>query len=322
MSRKQMQILLILSAIAAALGILLAILSREPSAPAAQMLLPDNSPLRAIHYANKDGAVCLELDGETWKLSDDDAFPVSQQAAQALAQALLQASIDQQLTPDSTDTLAQYGLEQPQCEIEAFFEDGAQHRLLIGSMNAATEQLYVQLDSQQALYLTAPALLQAFSVGLLDLMELPQIPKPDEPQRVELVNEAGTIVLSCVGRETQLENGVWGLQTEDGFVPVDSSAAYNLYALCRDLRWRGCAAYLAGRQTLADCGLAAPRAMYTLFYSDNDQDVSFTLSFGNALPDGSCCAACADDGSVYLLDEIAASWLSSLRAEDFPPAAS
>ena len=51
-------------------------------------------------------------------------------------------------------------------------------------MNAATEQLYVQLDAQTELYLTAPALLQAFSAGLLDLMELPAIPTPDAPQRV------------------------------------------------------------------------------------------------------------------------------------------
>ena len=185
-------------------------------------------------------------------------------------------------------------------------------------MNAATEQLYVQLDAQTELYLTAPALLQAFSAGLLDLMELPAIPTPDAPQHVELTNAAGTIVLSCVGSETQLEDGVWAIRTENGFAPVESSAAYNLYAICRDLRWRGCAAYQADRQTLTDCGLTEPRAIYTIFYDENGQDASFTLRFGNALPDGSCYAACRSDGTLYLLDEIAASWLASLHAGDLP----
>ena len=185
-------------------------------------------------------------------------------------------------------------------------------------MNAATEQLYVQLDAQTELYLTAPALLQAFSAGLLDLMELPAIPTLDAPQRVELTNAAGTIVLSCVGSETQLEDGVWAIRTENGFAPVESSAAYNLYAICRDLRWRGCAAYQADRQTLTDCGLTEPRAIYTIFYDENGQDASFTLRFGNALPDGSCYAACGNDGTLYLLDEIAASWLASLHAGDLP----
>ena len=252
-----------------------------------------------------------------WRLSGDSAFPVSQQAAQTLAQALLTAPIEQAITPVA-DASAQYGLEQPQCEIELAFEDGAQHRLLIGSMNAATEQLYVQLDAQTELYLTAPALLQAFSAGLLDLMELPAIPTPDAPQRVELTNAAGTIVLSCVGSETQLEDGVWAIRTENGFAPVESSAAYNLYAICRDLRWRGCAAYRAGEQTLADCGLTEPRAVYTIFYEENGQDASFTLRFGAGLPDGSCYAACGSDGTLYLLDEIAASWLASLHADDLP----
>lgn len=252
-----------------------------------------------------------------WRLSGDSAFPVSQQAAQTLAQALLTAPIEQAITPVA-DASAQYGLEQPQCEIELAFEDGAQHRLLIGSMNAATEQLYVQLDAQTELYLTAPALLQVFSAGLLDLMELPAIPTPDAPQRVELTNAAGTIVLSCVGSETQLEDGVWAIRTENGFAPVESSAAYNLYAICRDLRWRGCAAYQADRQTLTDCGLTEPCAIYTIFYDENGQDASFTLRFGNALPDGSCYAACGNDGNLYLLDEIAASWLASLHAGDLP----
>ena len=320
MNRKQIQILLILSAAAAALAVLLAVLSREPSVPDARLLLQNSSPLSAICYTNRDGTVRLEQENGMWQLSGDSAFPVSQQAAQTLAQALLTAQIEQAITP-AEDAPAQYGLEQPQCEIELAFEDGAQHRLLIGSMNAATEQLYVQLDAQPELYLTAPALLQAFGAGLLDLMELPQIPTPDAPQRVELTNAAGTILLSCVGTETQLEDGVWGLQTEDGFVPVRDDAAYNLYAICRDLRWRGCAAYRADRQTLTDCGLAEPRAVYTLFYSDNGQDAAFTLRFGNALPDGSCYSACEDDGNLYLLDEIAASWLASLCAADILPAA-
>ena len=320
MSRKQIQILLILSAIAAVLAVLLAVLSREPSVPDARLLLQNSSPLSAICYTNRDGTVRLEQENGMWQLSGDSAFPVSQQAAQTLAQALLTAQIEQAITP-AADASAQYGLEQPQCEIELAFEDGAQHRLLIGSMNAATEQLYVQLDAQPELYLTAPALLQAFGAGLLDLMELPQIPTPDAPQRVELTNAAGTILLSCVGSETQLEDGVWGLQTEDGFVPVRNDAAYNLYAICRDLRWRGCAAYQADRQTLTDCGLTEPRAVYTLFYSDDGQDTSFTLRFGNALPDGSCYAACEDDGNLYLLDEIAASWLASLCAAELLPAA-
>ena len=308
MKRKQIQILLILSAVAAALAILLAVLSREPAVPETRLLLQSSAPLSTICYTNKDGTVRLEQENGVWRLSGDSAFPVSQQAAQTIVQAI---------TPVA-DASAQYGLEQPQCEIELAFEDGAQHRLLIGSMNAATEQLYVQLDAQTELYLTAPALLQAFSAGLLDLIELPAIPTPDAPQRVELTNAAGTIVLSCVGSETQLEDGVWAIRTENGFAPVESSAAYNLYAICRDLRWRGCAAYRAGEQTLADCGLTEPRAVYTIFYEENGQDASFTLRFGAGLPDGSCYAACGSDGTLYLLDEIAASWLASLHADDLP----
>lgn len=127
MKRKQIQILLILSAVAAALAILLAVLSREPAMPETRLLLQSSAPLSTICYTNKDGTVRLEQENGVWRLSGDSAFPVSQQAAQTLAQALLTAPIEQAITPVA-DASAQYGLEQPQCEIELAFEDGAQHR--------------------------------------------------------------------------------------------------------------------------------------------------------------------------------------------------
>ena len=84
MKRKQIQILLILSAVAAALAILLAVLSREPAMPETRLLLQSSAPLSTICYTNKAGTVRLEQETGVRRLSGDRAFPVSQQAAQPL----------------------------------------------------------------------------------------------------------------------------------------------------------------------------------------------------------------------------------------------
>ena len=74
MKRKQIQILLILSAVAAALAILLAVLSREPAVPETRLLLQSSAPLSTICYTNKDGTVRLEQENGVWRLSGDSCF--------------------------------------------------------------------------------------------------------------------------------------------------------------------------------------------------------------------------------------------------------
>lgn len=312
MRKRQIKILAVLAAAALVLAVLLVLLSREPEPVQANMLLTHGaSELTGLHYACREEDVTLEKAGGRWQLASDADFPLSQEAVQTLVDALFAAEATEEFTADEA-ALSDYGFDTPQCRLALTFSDGSEQTLTVGSMNAATGQLYVRFDGAETVSMTGTELLQAFSVSRLELLELPEIPTPETQTRVELQNENGTITLSCLAAETGGEDGAWYLRTDAGFVPADEDAAFNLRCLTYDLHWRGCVAYGADEETLTVCGLDAPRAVYALTYPEG----SFTLCIGNARSDGTCYVSCGD-GGVYLLDEIAASWLAALTAGEF-----
>lgn len=312
MRKRQMRTLTVLAAAALVLAILLALLSREPESAQTKMLLDRRaSELTQLRFTCRDETVSLEKGDDAWRLASDADFPLSQASVQTLLDALFAAESAEEFKPDE-GALSTYGFDTPQCRIELCYSDDTRQTLTIGSMNAATGQLYVRLDDASTVSMTGTALLQAFSVSRLELLELPLIPTPETQTRVELENAGGTILLSALAAETGGEDGVWYLQTDAGFVPADEQAAFNLRCLTYDLHWRGCAAYGADEAVYAQCGLDAPRAVYTLTYPEG----SFSLTIGSARSDGTCYASCGD-GGIYLLDEIAASWLAALSDEGF-----
>lgn len=312
MRKRQMRTLAVLAAVALVLGILLALLSREPEAAQTKMLLSRQaSELTQLSFTYRDENVSLEKTDGAWQLASDAAFPLSQSSVQTLVDVLFAAESAEEFKPDE-NALSAYGFDAPQCRIELCFSDDMRQTLTIGSMNAATGQLYVRFDDASTVSMTGTALLQAFSVSRLELVELPQIPTPETQTRVKLENANGTILLSALAAETGGTDGIWYLQTDAGFVSADEQSAFNLRCLTYDLHWRGCVAYGADEAVYAQCGLDAPRAVYTLSYPEG----SFSLTIGSARSDGTCYASCGD-GGIYLLDEIAASWLAALTDEGF-----
>ena len=301
MSKKQIRILTILAAVAVALALLLAVLTYE-KAPEKLPLLADcdSSDIINLTYSNPSGTFSLQKSGDNWHLSNNTAFPVNDETLGKMLDTLCAAR--PQSVVENPD-LEELGFAVPQCTISYNHSRGSS-TVLIGSMNAVTDQLYVMVND--TVYLTDTALLQAFSGSLLDIAQQYSIPKPENHQRVTVENAFGTVELSCVGAETGGADGTWFVKTPDGWTECDQNAAYNFYFLTYDMHWKSTAAVITKETNHADYGLDNPQAIYTLTYGGE----TFRLILGKNLPDNTTYAMCDGSTLIYTMDTLLASWLA------------
>lgn len=306
MKKSQIRILAILAAIALLLGIALFALRYEKKPEVLPPLAEcDSSDIINLTYSNQSGTFSFQKYDGSWCLGDDAVFPVNQETLEKMLDVL--CTTRPQTVVEKPD-LEELGFTSPQCTISYNHNSGS-GTIHIGSMNAVTDQLYVLTNN--TVYLTDTTLLQAFSGSLLDIAQQFPIPKPENHRSVTVENTLGTITLSCDSTQTGGQEGVWFLQTGDGWVEADQNAAYNFYFLTYDMHWKSTAAVVTGETNLADYGLDNPQAVYTLTYGDE----TFRLHLGKNLPDGTTYAMCDGDTLIYTMDTLLAKWLAEATSQ-------
>lgn len=306
MKKSQIRILAILAAIALLLGIALFALRYEKKPEVLPPLAEcDSSDIINLTYSNQSGTFSFQKYDGSWYLGDDAVFPVNQETLEKMLDVL--CTTRPQTVVEKPD-LEELGFTSPQCTISYNHNSGS-GTIHIGSMNAVTDQLYVLTNN--TVYLTDTTLLQAFSGSLLDIAQQFPIPKPDNHRSVTVENTLGTITLSCDPSQTGGQDGVWFLQTGDGWVEADQNAAYNFYFLTYDMHWKSTAAVITGETNLADYGLDKPQAIYTLTYGDE----TFRLYLGQNLPDNTTYAMCEGSPLIYTMDTLLAKWLAEATSQ-------
>ena len=317
MKKHQIKTLAILAAIAVILGILLALLSYDPSAK----LLPSLVEISArdidqLVFDSNTANINLQLQQGQWQLLlKDVTIPANQELVRTIIEQLCDVRPQQQLEELDPDLMP---MIVRQATIEILSGTGteqvnAHQQIIIGSMNAVTDQLYVQIGEK--LYLTDTALMKIFPASELELAQQDEIPRPENQNRVQVNNFRGTVLLSCVGSETGGQDGTWYVQTADGWVQADQSLAYNFYFLTWDMHWKATVDCISQESQLAAYGLDNPQVRYTLTYGNE----TFDLILGNNLPDGTTYAMRVGSPLVYTMDSLLADWLAQATAESALP---
>ena len=310
MKKSQIRILAILATVALLLGMALVALRYEK--PQVQLpLLAQCQPeeITGLSFTNLSGTFAFQKAGDGWVLSNDANFPVSAATLDQMLQVL--CSVRPQALVEGADP-EELGLLAPQCTIYYTHPEGGS-TLTVGSMNAVTDQLYVQAND--TVYLTDTTLLQAFSGSLLDMAQAYTIPRPDNHESLTVMNSLGSFTLSCVGSQTGGSDGTWRVRVDDTWVDADPDKAYNFYFLTWDMHWQSVAGYITDSSQLSAYGLDAPQVRYTLTYGGE----VFHLVLGADLPDGTTYAMCAGSDLVYTIDSLLVQWLSQATAQSVLP---
>lgn len=319
MKKSQIRILSILAAIALLLGIALFFLRYDPQEkPLDPLVTVAPEEIDQLCFTYRDQTVNLQLQAGTWQVllsGTDMVLPAKQEAVNAMIQALCSVRPQQVLVETA---LSQIPTVVQQASLEIVSGSGTDHvnasqQITVGSMNAITDQLYVQVGQQ--VYLTDTTLMEVLSVTELDLLEQFSIPKPDNHRSVAVENANGHFLLSCDPALTGAEDGTWCLQLGSIWVPADQDAAYNFYFLTWDMHWKSISAVITESTDLSQYGLDEPQVVYTLFYGDE----TFRLYLGSNLPDGTTYAMCDGSQLIYTMDTLLAQWLAEANDQSVLP---
>lgn len=321
MKKSQIRTLAILAAVALLLGVFLAVLRYEkaPEVLPALVEIPTDQVDQLVFTSNTAN-INLQLQNGQWQVLLPEsglALPARENVVNTMLQQLSQVRPQQELK-DADPELFAASVLQATIDLLSGSDAGqitASQQIRIYAMNAITDQLYVQLGDHY--YLTDTSLMRIFPASQLELLEQYPIPKPENHERVTVENALGSITLSCVGSETGGEDGVWFVQTADGWVEADQNAAYNFYFLTWDMHWKSTAAVITDSSALSSYDLENPQATYTLTYGGE----TFQLYFGTNLPDNTTYAMCAGSPLLYTMDTLLVQWLTQATPEALLPAA-
>ena len=317
MKKSQIRILAILATIALLLGIALFALRYEkaPEVLPALVEIPQ-AEINQLVFTSNTANINLHLQEGSWQLLlPEGTFPAKQDVVSTMLQQLCSLRPQQVLEDADPELFAASTL---QASIDILSGSGtdqvaASQQIRIYSMNAITDQLYVQVG--QTLYLTDTSLMKIFPGSQLELLQQYPIPKPDNHRTVTVENFSGQIRLSCDPAQTGGADGVWFVATPNGWVEADQNAAYNFYFLTWDMHWKSTAAVIGEATNLADFGLDNPQVIYTLTYGDQ----VFRLYLGENLPDGTTYAMCDGSPLIYTMDTLLASWLAETTVQSVLP---
>ena len=317
MKKQQIKPLAIVAAVAVILGILLAVLSYDPSAkPLPPLVELSVKEIDQVVFSSNTANINLQLQQGQWQLLIGDiTLPANQELVEDIIRQLCDVRPQQQLEefdPELMPAIVR------QATIEILSGSGteqikASQQIIIGSMNAVTDQLYVQIGDQ--LYLTDTALMKLFPVSELELAQPDSIPKPDNQSQVQVSNFRGTVLLSNVGSETGGLDGTWYVKTGNDWMQADQSLAYNFYFLTWDMHWKATVGCVTQESQLSAYGLDTPQVRYTLTYGNE----TFDLILGDSLPDGTTYAMRVGSPLVYTMDSLLADWLAQATAESALP---
>lgn len=129
----------------------------------------DYTTITELKYRSGDGDwITLNQSGGVWTLADDPKFPLDQNTAAGLGAAI--ASIGAIRTVEE-GTAADYGLDEPECEIHVSYGAGTTYEYAIGDRNSFNDAYYFR-DDDGSFYMIASGLLTYFQTELTDMIVL------------------------------------------------------------------------------------------------------------------------------------------------------
>lgn len=226
-----------------------------------QIAVLDMSDITSIQYTNGTDTMSFIKEGGTWYSESDKEFPLQQSSLKTMAETFGTLSANRELTDG--DTLADYGLEEPQYTITLKDADGEQQNIYIG--NAAGEDYYMTVGDKEKIYTVDYSVVNAMNFDLDSMLQKDTFPSigADNIKKVTITKVGETI-------EYDADNS----DQSDDITAIGGGLGAAYFVDCVD--------YSVQADELAQYGLdEAQRTTVTVVYTDSDdKEQTFTLYVG------------------------------------------
>lgn len=226
-----------------------------------QIAVLDMSDITSIQYTNGTDTMSFIKEGGTWYSESDKEFPLQQSSLKTMAETFGTLSANRELTDG--DTLADYGLEEPQYTITLKDADGEQQNIYIG--NAAGEDYYMTVGDKEKIYTVDYSVVNAMNFDLDSMLQKETFPSigADNIKKVTITKAGETT-------EYDADNS----DQSDDITAIGGGLGAAYFVECVD--------YSVQADELDQYGLdEAQRTTVTVVYTDSDdKEQTFTLYVG------------------------------------------
>lgn len=226
-----------------------------------QIAVLDMSDITSIQYTNGTDTMSFIKEGGTWYSESDKEFPLQQSSLKTMAETFGTLSANRELTDG--DTLADYGLEEPQYTITLKDADGEQQNIYTG--NAAGEDYYMTVGDKEKIYTVDYSVVNAMNFDLDSMLQKDTFPSIG-------ADNIKKVTITKVGETTEYDAD--NSDQSDDITAIGGGLGAAYFVDCVD--------YSVQADELAQYGLdEAQRTTVTVVYTDSDdKEQTFTLYVG------------------------------------------
>ena len=224
-----------------------------------QIAVLDMSDITSIQYTNGTNTMSFIKEGGTWYSESDKEFPLQQSSLKTMAETFGTLSANRELT--NGDTLADYGLEEPQYTLKD--ADGEQQNIYTG--NAAGEDYYMTVGDKEKIYTVDYSVVNAMNFNLDSMLQKDTFPSIG-------ADNIKKVTITKVGETTEYDAD--NSDQSDDITAIGGGLGAAYFVDCVD--------YSVQADELAQYGLdEAQRTTVTVVYTDSDdKEQTFILYVG------------------------------------------
>ena len=234
----------------------------------------------------------VKADDGIWSKADETAFPVDQDALNALAEDLVELTATRKL--EDVTSPADCGLSEPAFTVTATWSDGTSTDYAMGDETPFSDGYYLQLsDQSDVIYTVATSLSSTFADSLTDLAEKETLPEVETVTRIAL-GDSLDVTWSETSRNINPEQHWYDTATGEPLTDADVDA---LITSAKAIDWDTLVATSAVEADLAEYGLSGEDVRQLILY--NGDEAVLTLLLGNEDENGDTYACLPGSTLVY-----------------------
>ena len=287
--------------------------------PETVILSLSSDDISSIGWTFEEETVTFNKTDGGWEYADDPAFPLNETGLSGVLGGV--SSVLSAKTIEAPEDVSQYGLDIPACVVTIETEAGIITELQIGNETDMGGERYVSVGDGNV-YLTDASVLDAFSIGLYDLVQTEAVPNMSDVNAMEVDAETQTLVVEHLPDSGLAYSDAYEWFSPDGddYIALDTELAEDLVESVTLMSWIDCVDYAADESELQTYGLDKPAATVTVLYTEEAQvatnltddsgnviydtetrDEVFGLELG-AYVDSYCYARLTGSNMVYIVD--------------------
>ena len=241
-------------------------------------LTDETTELFAMESTDDATALSWEYDGETvsfeksegaWKYTDDEAFPVDEDALDDLLYNFVNVSSSK--TIENPEDISQYGLDDPNVtvNIEA---DGNEMTFEFGNATNITGEYYCSIGDGNV-YLVSSSIADSFNKDALSLVEKEDIPDMSDANSLTITNADDTYEFEHIEDAgiAYSDEYVWYYNNSGDYTTLDNELFNTYLSSATGVSFISCVSYNATDEELAEYGLDDPAVSLNVNYTRTEE---------------------------------------------------